>query len=96
MKKGTGPPSPVPAVPAPARAGRRVMTARPSVTPMLRRSIHPTVDDGRAFQPSSSGSTSCRSAPRACSKPGSAVRTTSQNAGEWFISRRWASSCVTT
>ena len=42
------------------------------------------------------GKTSCLSAPRACSKSGKAERTTSQKAGLWFISRKWASSWVTT
>ena len=35
-------------------------------------------------------------APRAVSKSGRAWRTTSQKAALWFISRRCASSCVTT
>ena len=33
---------------------------------------------------------------RAASRSGITERTTSQNAGLWFISRRWASSCTTT
>ena len=45
---------------------------------------------------SKGGSNSVRSAPRLLSKSGSTERTTSQNAELWFISRRWASSWVTT
>ena len=45
---------------------------------------------------SKTGSTSERSVPRAASYSGSTERTTSQNASLWFISRRCASSCVTT
>ena len=42
------------------------------------------------------GKTSLRKVPRLASKSGSTERTTSQNAALWFISRRWASSWVTT
>lgn len=72
---------------------------QPETLPPCRRDLVDVLVDNapRAVSAQSkAGSTSSRSAPRAASKWGTAERTTSQNAGLWFISRRWASSWATT
>ena len=83
--------------PGPFGAALRAAVVLPAGKHRLQQ-VDPEISPDATSRPdhSNAGKTSVRNAPRCRSKSGSTERTTSQKAGLWFISRRWASSWVTT